>query len=152
MYLSGELLLGAARVAGGAGTVRAMNPATGEWLDPQFTLASRADVARACELAGAAFDVYRETAPEARAAWLEAEDRPMRRVGNTDLFEYAGRLDDLPRHLDPFLSPVPLRGHPCPAQRLHPCRLPSPLLPAPSPRLRRASRLPPLPMRESISS
>ena len=40
MYLSGELLLGAARVAGGAGTVRAMNPATGEWLEPEFTLAS----------------------------------------------------------------------------------------------------------------
>ena len=29
MQLSGELLLGAARVAGGAGKVRAMNPATG---------------------------------------------------------------------------------------------------------------------------
>jgi hypothetical protein len=54
MTLSGELLLGAARVAGGAGTVRAMNPATGEWLEPEFTLASKADAARAAELAAAA--------------------------------------------------------------------------------------------------
>ncbi len=96
MYLSGELLLGAARVAGGAGTVRAMNPATGEWLEPQFTLASQADVARACALAGAAFDVYRETAPEARAAFLEAIASQIEALGDA-LIERAMAESALPR-------------------------------------------------------
>ncbi len=43
-------------------------------------------------------DAVRAFLPRTRNAWLETEDRPMRRVGNTDLFEYAGNLDGLPRH------------------------------------------------------
>lgn len=96
MTLSGELLLGAARVAGGAGTVRAMNPATGEWLEPNFTLASKADAARAAELAAAAFDVYRETGPQARAAFLEAIASQIEALGDA-LIERAMAESALPR-------------------------------------------------------
>lgn len=96
MYLSGELLLGAARVAGGAGTVRAMNPATGEWLEPEFTLASKTDAARATELAAAAFDVYRETSPETRAAFLEAIASQIEALGDA-LIERAMAESALPR-------------------------------------------------------
>ncbi|AIV73685.1 aldehyde dehydrogenase family protein (plasmid) [Burkholderia pseudomallei] len=96
MYLSGELLLGATRVAGGAGTVRAMNPATGEWLEPTFTLATKAEAARACELAAAAFDVYRETALHARAAFLDAIASQIEALGDV-LIERAMAESGLPR-------------------------------------------------------
>ncbi|MGN6139709.1 MAG: aldehyde dehydrogenase (NADP(+)) [Ralstonia sp.] len=96
MQLSGELLLGATRVAGGAGKVRAMNPATGEWFEPEFTLASKADAARAAELAAAAFDVYRETAPETRAAFLEAIASQIEALGDA-LIERAMAESALPR-------------------------------------------------------
>lgn len=96
MQLSGELLLGAARVAGGAGKVRAMNPATGEWLEPEFTLASKAEAARAAELAAAAFDAYRETAPETRAAFLEAIASQIEALGDA-LIERAMAESALPR-------------------------------------------------------
>src|SRR5690606_11947331 len=43
-------------------------------------------------------DAVRAFLPHTRNAWLEDETRPMRRVGNTDLFEYTGDLRGLPRH------------------------------------------------------
>lgn len=36
--------------------------------------------------------------PRCRGAFIESDDRPMRRVGNTDLFEYSGDLRSIPRH------------------------------------------------------
>lgn len=52
--------------------IHAVNPATGERLEPGFAGARLADVDRACGLAAAAFPGYRETRLEARAAFLEA--------------------------------------------------------------------------------
>ena len=55
-----------------ARTFQAINPATGERLEPGFAVATEDDVARACVLAGEAFEAYARTSPEARAAFLRA--------------------------------------------------------------------------------
>jgi alpha-ketoglutaric semialdehyde dehydrogenase len=69
--LHGNLLIGAASVPGTAASLRAVNPATGEQFEPAFGTATVADVARACTMAAQAFDTYRATTLEARAAFLE---------------------------------------------------------------------------------
>ena len=63
MPITGEMLIGAAAVRGQEATFRAVNPASGEEIDPAFGGAGRVDVDQACALAWAAFDPYRETAP-----------------------------------------------------------------------------------------
>lgn len=49
---------------------QAINPSTGERLDPPFTVASAADVDRVCTEAARAFEPYSRTAPGQRAALL----------------------------------------------------------------------------------
>ncbi|MFC0386894.1 aldehyde dehydrogenase (NADP(+)) [Muricoccus vinaceus] len=72
MTITGEMLLGATALRGTDKPIRAVEAATGEPMEPAFGGGTAADVERACALAWAAFDTYRETAPEARAAFLEA--------------------------------------------------------------------------------
>jgi NADP-dependent aldehyde dehydrogenase len=72
MSLTGEMLIGATAIRGLGGRFQAINPATGETLEPAYESAGPAEVERACALADAAFDAYRETLPEARAQFLEA--------------------------------------------------------------------------------
>lgn len=67
----GKMLIGASAVAGGNGTIQAVNPATGEPMGPVFGGAASGDIARACGLAQEAFPIYRATSPEKRAAFLE---------------------------------------------------------------------------------
>ncbi len=69
---TGEMLIGTTPVRGTQGAVRAVNPATGEVMEPAFAGASPAEVAQACAMARAAFAPFRETSLEARAAFLEA--------------------------------------------------------------------------------
>ena len=60
---------------GGAGSgrsFRAVDPASGLDLEPEFASASEADVDAAARGARSAFDAFRETEPEERAAFLEA--------------------------------------------------------------------------------
>ena len=68
--MDGSFLIGGERV-NRSETFQAISPSTGEALDPPFGIATAADVERACGLADAAFDTFRETAPEARARFLE---------------------------------------------------------------------------------
>jgi NADP-dependent aldehyde dehydrogenase len=56
----------------GARTFQAINPATGERLEPSFPVASEEDVARACALAADAFEAYARATPEARATFLRS--------------------------------------------------------------------------------
>lgn len=70
MSLTGELLIGNRRVVTHE-TFKARNPATGETVEPAFCVAGQADINAACALAAAAFDAFRETPPQARAAFLE---------------------------------------------------------------------------------
>ena len=69
--LTGEMFIGAERVAGTAGTVHAQDPRTGEQLEPAYGLGTAADVDRAATLAGRAFRDYRRTTPQVRAAFLD---------------------------------------------------------------------------------
>lgn len=70
MSLTGQLFIGADRVAA-RDTFQAADPCTGSLLEPAFACATPDDVDRACALAAACFDAYRETSLEDRAAFLE---------------------------------------------------------------------------------
>ncbi|RCV51876.1 aldehyde dehydrogenase (NADP(+)) [Marinitenerispora sediminis] len=56
----------------GADEAHAVDPVSGERLEPGYPQGGAAEVERAAELAHAAFDTYRATAPEARARFLES--------------------------------------------------------------------------------
>lgn len=62
----------AARDPNESATLRGLNPATGEPLEPAYPSASRQELDEACRLAGEAFDPYRAIEPERRASFLEA--------------------------------------------------------------------------------
>src|SRR2546430_13684913 len=68
---TGELLIGGGAVLGTHAPVRAVDPASGAELQPLFGGAGPAEVERACALAWAAFDAYRDTGIEQRARFLE---------------------------------------------------------------------------------
>lgn len=68
----GEALIGGRGVRGSGTPFAALAAASGAPLTPGFTGVGPDQVALACELAGAAFDSYRATSDEARAAFLEA--------------------------------------------------------------------------------
>ncbi|MEF2072002.1 aldehyde dehydrogenase (NADP(+)) [Consotaella aegiceratis] len=70
MTITGEILIGSQDVQASE-TFAAVNPATGETLEPAFAAAGPAEVERACALAAEAFDTYRETDLETRARFLE---------------------------------------------------------------------------------
>ena len=92
--ISGDLLIGADST-GENRTARAINPATGADLEPAFAIAGEADVAKACELAAQAFDVYRATSPERRAAFLEKIADNIMEIGDA-LIERATQETGLP--------------------------------------------------------
>ncbi|PWC59613.1 aldehyde dehydrogenase family protein, partial [Azospirillum sp. TSH58] len=71
MTIAGEMLIGAESHRGSDGDFRAVDPATGAELEPVFGGGGAAEVERACALAWAAFDTFRETGLEARAVFLE---------------------------------------------------------------------------------
>jgi NADP-dependent aldehyde dehydrogenase len=96
MNITGDILIGAQRIAGRERTFRAINPATGAKLEPAFAFAGREEVARACELAGQAFHIYRETGLEERARFLEAIAANILEIGPA-LIERASAETGLPR-------------------------------------------------------
>ena len=69
--LFGQSLLAGQTGAAGGATFRAINPATGESLAPDFHEASLAEVDAALQAAGAAFEIYRAVPAETRAKLLE---------------------------------------------------------------------------------
>jgi 2,5-dioxopentanoate dehydrogenase len=94
--LNGEMYIGESALRGDAGVVRGVNPATGEALEPAYGLAGEAELERACALAWSAFDAYRETSPEQRAAFLERIAENILALGDT-LIERAMQESGLPR-------------------------------------------------------
>jgi len=96
MNLTGQSLIGSAPATGRPDAFRGINPATGEALDPSFGEAGGAEVERACALAWAAFDTYRETGLEQRARFLEAIASGILAIGDT-LIERAMAESGLPR-------------------------------------------------------
>lgn len=71
MALTGDMLIGSSDVPASAGTMKALDPATGEHLQPEFALGGPAEVDRAARLADEAFDSYHHTGLKERAAFLE---------------------------------------------------------------------------------
>ncbi|CAE6713533.1 aldehyde dehydrogenase (NADP(+)) [Paraburkholderia nemoris] len=94
--ITGEMPIGASMVHGEGGCFRALDPATGEVLEPAFGSAQESDVARACELARLAFDSYRNTTPDVRANFLEAIAENIVALGET-LVQRACAETGLPR-------------------------------------------------------
>ncbi|GAA4508401.1 aldehyde dehydrogenase (NADP(+)) [Actinoallomurus oryzae] len=70
--ITGRSLVGAADVMGTGGTFHAVDPTTGARLAPGFGECGTSEVEEAAEQAWQAFDTYRSTAPEVRAAFLES--------------------------------------------------------------------------------
>ncbi len=71
MPLNGQLIIGYDRVAS-TSSFRATDPARASQLDPPFFAAGATEVARACVLAAAAFDPYRQAELATRARFLDA--------------------------------------------------------------------------------
>jgi alpha-ketoglutaric semialdehyde dehydrogenase len=69
MPVTGEMLIGGAAVRGCEAAFRAVDPASGDEIEPAFGGAGRAEVERACALAWTAFDPYRETGPRGTPAF-----------------------------------------------------------------------------------
>jgi alpha-ketoglutaric semialdehyde dehydrogenase len=79
--ITGEILIGQGWTDNGQRTLKAVNPATGETLQPAFAEAGTDEVTRACAAAWAAFDAYRETGLEERARFLEAIGDQIMKLG-----------------------------------------------------------------------
>ena len=97
MYsLEGKQLIGSQAIEAKGEPIHAVNPATGETLEPGYKAGSKAEVERACELAWAAFDSYRETGLEARATFLETIADEIEALGDA-LIERAMQESGLPQ-------------------------------------------------------
>jgi alpha-ketoglutaric semialdehyde dehydrogenase len=94
--IAGESLAGATAFTGTHGDFAAVDPSSGLELAPRFGLAGSADADMACALAAEAFDAYRATAPEARAAFLERIAQNILDLGDV-LLERAMQESGLPR-------------------------------------------------------
>ena len=70
MEITGKMIIGASDVAGDQGSIHAINPATGEQMQPAFLGGSNTEVDRACALASDAFDTFRKLSLSDRADFI----------------------------------------------------------------------------------
>ncbi|WGG48473.1 aldehyde dehydrogenase (NADP(+)) [Rugamonas sp. DEMB1] len=96
MTITGEALIGGLAVKGSEGGQRAFNPATLQYLEPEFHTVGAAQIDLACRLAGAAFDSYRATSDEQRAVFLDAIGEQIMELGEA-LLERVMAETGLPR-------------------------------------------------------
>ncbi|CAN7270922.1 aldehyde dehydrogenase (NADP(+)) [Pseudoduganella sp. LjRoot289] len=96
MIITGEALIGGVAVKGNGGSFQAMNPSLRAAMEPAFHMVDVAQIDQACSLAGAAFDTFRATSDEDRAAFLEAIGAQIMALGDT-LIERAMAESGLPR-------------------------------------------------------
>jgi NADP-dependent aldehyde dehydrogenase len=96
MLITGDLLIGAQSVSGPERAFRAVNPATGEPLEPAFAFAGPSEVERACALAWEAFHIFRDTGLEERALFLETIAANILNIADA-LIERASAETGLPR-------------------------------------------------------
>ncbi|WP_447957350.1 aldehyde dehydrogenase (NADP(+)) [Vreelandella sp. EE7] len=96
MNLTGEMLIGQKAVKGSRDPIQAINPATNERLEPGYAGGTQAEVDQACQLAWDAFDQYRETSLEDRAAFLETVADEIEALGDA-LIERAVAESGLPQ-------------------------------------------------------
>lgn len=93
--IAGTIFIGAAEETA-TDFFSATDPATGQAIEPSFSAAGPDHVARACELADAAFAAFSETTPDARAAFLDAIAEAIAAIGD-ELIERAMTESGLPR-------------------------------------------------------
>jgi len=72
LTLAGKSIIGFTRGAGSEVAGSAVNPVDGRVLEPAYVAATEAEVARAGDLAGAAFPLYSALSPRKRAGFLRA--------------------------------------------------------------------------------
>lgn len=82
MKLSGNNIIGQELSAEGNETFQAVNPSTGKKIEPEFQQATSAEINRAAEKAGAAFQVYRNKSGKEKAQFLEAIAEEIMSLGN----------------------------------------------------------------------
>jgi 2,5-dioxopentanoate dehydrogenase len=82
LQLTGEMLIGGSAIRGTGASIRTVNPATDQQLDPLFSGSTTADVTHACALAWDAFDSFREAGPDQRARLLEAMAEQLLELGD----------------------------------------------------------------------
>ncbi|WP_144063074.1 aldehyde dehydrogenase family protein, partial [Litchfieldella anticariensis] len=96
MTLSGVMLIGQEAVSGNSATITAVNPATGERLEPSYPGGGKGEVDQACALAEDAFASYGESSLEERAAFLETIADEIEAIGD-GLIERTMAETGLPR-------------------------------------------------------
>ncbi|MGQ7249997.1 aldehyde dehydrogenase family protein, partial [Halomonas sp. V046] len=96
MTLEGKQLIGSQAVLAQGPAIHGIDPSTGDRLEPGYPAGGKAEVERACELAWAAFDGYRETSLEERARFLETVADNIEAIGD-DLITRAMQESGLPR-------------------------------------------------------
>ncbi|MBA2780443.1 aldehyde dehydrogenase (NADP(+)) [Billgrantia kenyensis] len=96
MTLEGKMLIGREATSGSSQPISAVNPATGERLEPAYLGGTQAEVERACVLADEAFDHFRDTALDERAAFLETIASEIEAIGDA-LIERAMAETGLPQ-------------------------------------------------------
>jgi 2,5-dioxopentanoate dehydrogenase len=95
MEIQGKSLIGHKSSGRGERTFYAVDPASGQRLEPSFLEAVEAEIAAALETAEAAFAAYRRTAPDRRAAFLREIGEEILGIGDT-LIERAAAETGLP--------------------------------------------------------
>jgi alpha-ketoglutaric semialdehyde dehydrogenase len=80
--VTGNSIIAGEYVRGEDGHTKAVNPATGEELDPSYGLVSISQLETATKAAQSAFDVYRSTSPQERGAFLERIARNIEALGS----------------------------------------------------------------------
>ncbi|HWW06100.1 aldehyde dehydrogenase (NADP(+)) [Collimonas sp.] len=96
MPISGQSIIGASQSNSQGAVFQAFDPVHGKQIGPDFHSAEAQDVERACVLAQAAFDTYRETAQETRARFLETIAQQILDIGD-ELILRAMAESGLPR-------------------------------------------------------
>ena len=96
MTLTGNLLIGQRAVPGSQAAIRAIDPATNHTLEPAYAGGTGEHVAQACALAWTAFDRYRETSLEQRAAFLDTIAEQIEALGDA-LIDRAVAESGLPK-------------------------------------------------------
>nr|WP_067286688.1 aldehyde dehydrogenase (NADP(+)) [Marinobacterium profundum] len=96
MQLKGQLLIGQNGVSGKGAAIQAIDPSTGERLEPVYLGGGAAEVEQACALAEAACVAYGETALEQRATFLETIASEIEALGDA-LIVRAMQESGLPR-------------------------------------------------------
>ncbi|MDL2356469.1 MAG: aldehyde dehydrogenase (NADP(+)) [Pseudomonadota bacterium] len=96
MTITGLALIGGVGERGNDGFFKAYDPAALAPLEPCFHMVDAAQIDRACELAGAAFDQFRNTSDEQRALFLDTIAEQIIGIGDA-LIERAMLESGLPR-------------------------------------------------------